>query len=83
MSCLDAVERRLAEAAEAQRADPQGTAWWKLREAALLALGSVSQHLEEVALSERGGGGGMVEQAFTGECMTEYLEEAAPREWRG
>ena len=57
LSALDAVERRLSEAAEAQQANPQGAAWWKLREAALLALGSVSQHLEEVALSERGGGG--------------------------
>lgn len=31
----------------------------------------------------RGGGRVMVEQACTGECTTEYLEEAAPREWRG
>ncbi|GLI67765.1 hypothetical protein VaNZ11_012019 [Volvox africanus] len=52
---VDAVERRTQEAAASQAAGQAG--WWKLREAALLALGCCTASFPEGLADVRGGGG--------------------------
>ncbi len=43
---LDAVKRRMQDAVDARAAGRE--TWWRLREAALHALGSFADHLQEV-----------------------------------
>lgn len=63
LAVLTAVERRVAEAEAARTVSAGGTAvvppqdWWKLREAALLALGGVADHLKDAAKAEAAGAG--------------------------
>ncbi|PKI40398.1 hypothetical protein CRG98_039244 [Punica granatum] len=69
IAIVEAAERRIAESQQEKGAD--SAVWWRMREAALFALSSVSEHLLEDEVCVSGGKvGKLIEQMVTEDIKT-------------